>query len=199
MSHLEDIALRLMECRQAGLSDEATAERMKLPLETIRSYETGIRKAVQCVKYGQGAPSDTGFSFGALFTLATVYKPVVTPHRTPVFRTQNTIERIKEAQAEGHLTYGAIAERLNMNYGYIRQTMIKAGLKITLLRKGGGVQQKNMHGPSIKEFHRHRVYELREQGKKYVEIGAELAICPSWACQLYQQEKVRRKKLDQRT
>jgi hypothetical protein len=42
-------------------------------------------------------------------------------------------------------------------------------------------------------------FMTEEQGKKYVEIGAELAICPSWACQLYQQEKVRRKKLDQRT
>jgi DNA-binding CsgD family transcriptional regulator len=195
MSRLEDIALKLMECRQAGLSDEATAERMKLPLETVRSYEAGIRKAVQCVRYGNRASSDAGFSLGALFTLATVYKPVVTPHQKSLSRTEKTIERIKEAQAEGYLTYAAIAERLNMNYGYIRQTMIKAGLKITLLKKGGGAQLKNMYGPPITEFHRRRVYELREQGKKYVEIGAELAICPSWACQLYQQEKAKRKLL----
>jgi hypothetical protein len=192
MPRLEEIALQLMECRQRGLSDEQISAQLHLPLATIQSYETGIKRAIQKLETRRYAPSDIGFSLTAACVLATYYQSKEKP-TTHVYRPRGevTLARIKESQEKGNLSYRAIAMDIGMNYGHVRKVMIKAGLEAVHLRSGGGVQKKEWHGPPITLFHRAQVCALRAQGMKYREIAAELSINQSWACQLYQQEQAK--------
>lgn len=193
MSHLEDIALKLMECRQQGLSDEQMSEKLKMPIATIHSYETGIKQAIQKLNTKNYAPSDTGLSLATVCVLAVHYqtqkKETMRVYRS---RGEETIERIREAQAQGNTSYSAIAFALDMSYHYIRGVMVKSGMPVVHIKKGGGVQRKDMQGPSITDFHRAEVYRLRREGKKFNEIGDILKITKSWACRLYSIEKSKR-------